>query len=79
MAFNPPAARVQQCMITEPAGLHMRTEPNTAARIINTFPQGTTLEFVAVVFGEDIAGNPRWGLAPQEYYFWLGATNRPNG
>jgi hypothetical protein len=79
MTLDPQAVEVQQCTITEPKGLHMRTEPNTAAAIINTFPVGTTLEFVAVVFGEDIAGNPCWGHAPQAYYFWLGATNRPNG
>ncbi len=79
MALEMQAMRVQQCTITEPTGLHMRTEPNTAAAITNTFPVGTNLEFVAVVFGEDIAGNPRWGLAPQRYYFWLGATNRANG
>jgi hypothetical protein len=79
MAFETQAVRVQQCTIIEPTGLHMRTEPNTAATIINTFPVGTHLEFVAVVFGEDIAGNPRWGHAPQGYYFWLGATNRANG
>ena len=79
MALDRQAVEVQQCTITEPTGLHLRTEPNTAAAIINTFPVGTPLEFVTVVFGEDIAGNPRWGLAPQEYYFWLGGTNRPNG
>jgi len=79
MALNTQAMRVHQCTISEPAGLHMRAEPNTAAAIIDTFPQGTHLEFVAVVFGEDIAGNPRWGQAPQGYYFWLGGTNRPNG
>ncbi len=79
MALETQAVRVQQCTITEPTGLHMRTEPNTAAAIINTFPQGTNLEFVAVVFGEDVAGNPRWGLTRQEYFFWLGGTSRSNG
>ncbi len=79
MALDLQLVRVQHCTITESTGLNMRAEPNTASAIIDTFPQGTRLDFIAVVFGEEHQGNPRWGFAPQGYYFWLGGTDRKNG
>jgi len=39
---------------------------------------GTVLQYWEVVNGENVAGNPRWGRSPQEYYFWMGGTDHPN-
>jgi hypothetical protein len=79
MTLNLPSVKVQHCIITEPLGLDMRAAPNTDSAIITAFPSGTQLNFIAVVFGEMLQGNPRWGLAPQGYYFWLGGTDRKSG
>ncbi len=69
----------QHCTITRPTGLNIRTGPDTGSAIVNTYDKGTILNFVAVVQGEDIQGNPLWGHSRQGHYFWLGATDRPNG
>ncbi len=69
----------QICTVTSPNGLHVRTGPTTQSDIIATYPSGAALNFVEVVNGEDLHGNPRWGHSEQGHYFWLGGTNRPNG
>jgi len=67
------------CTVTSSSGLNARTAPNTQSSIVNRFPQGTVLTFFEVVNGENVQGNLRWGHSDQGYYFWLGATDRPNG
>lgn len=69
----------QICTVTVADGLNVRAEANTQSALITTYPKGTVLNFVNVVYGENVAGNPRWGFSKQGHYFWLGATNRPNG
>jgi spore germination protein YaaH len=67
------------CTVTSSIGLRVRAAPNTQSAILNVFPQGTVLTFFAVVNGENVEGNPRWGHSDQGYYFWLGGTDHPNG
>ncbi len=69
----------QLCTITSDGGLNVRAEPNTQSAIIARYPSGTALNFVEVVNGENVDGNPLWGRSRQGHYFWLGGTDRPNG
>ncbi len=69
----------QICTVTSAEGLRVRAAPSTNSVIIASYPQGTALNFVAIVNGEDVEGNPLWGRSSQGHYFWLGATDRPNG
>lgn len=66
------------CKVTVDA-LHIRSAPNSQSTLVNTFPRGTVLNFIAVVNGENVQGNPRWGHSAQGHYFWLGGTDHPNG
>jgi hypothetical protein len=59
--------------------LHIRVQPTSESELIATYPRGTDLNFVEVVNGESVDGNPLWGHSQQGHYFWLGATDRPNG
>jgi phage tail protein X len=80
VSLNPLASLAPQlCTITSPGGLRIRTAPTTQSGIVATYPRGTVLNFVQVVNGEDLGGNPHWGRSRQGHYFWMGGTNRPNG
>ena len=71
---------VRTCTVTSSIGLRHRAAPNTqSAEVGQASPQGTVLTFFAVVNGENVDGNPRWGQSDQHYYFWLGGTDHPNG
>jgi hypothetical protein len=59
--------------------LNVRTAPNDQAAIVATYNRGSVLNYVEIVDGENIAGNPRWGHSAQGHYFWLGGTDHPNG
>ena len=69
----------QICTITSASGLNVRAAPTTNSAIIANYPPGTALNFVEVVNGENIDGNPLWGRSRQGHYFWMGGTDRPNG
>jgi hypothetical protein len=59
--------------------LNVRTGPNSQSALVATFGRGSVLNYVEVVEGENVAGNPRWGRSVQGHYFWLGGTDHPNG
>ncbi|HET9919996.1 MAG TPA: LysM peptidoglycan-binding domain-containing protein [Ktedonobacteraceae bacterium] len=67
------------CKVTIASGLNVRSAPSSQSALIATYPVGTTLNFVDVVNGENVNGNPRWGHSQQGHYFWLGGTDHPNG
>ena len=69
----------QLCTITSASGLNVRAAPTTHSALIAKYPPGTVLNFVQIVNGENINGNPLWGRSRQGHYFWLGGTSRPNG
>ncbi len=80
VSLNPFASQAPHlCTITAPGGLNIRTAPTTQSAIVARYPQGTALNFVQVVNGEDLEGNPHWGRSRQGHFFWMGGTNRPNG
>ncbi len=66
------------CTVTVDA-LHIRAAPTSQSALVATYPRGTTLNFVEVVDGENVDGNPCWGHSAQGHYFWLGGTDHPNG
>ncbi len=66
------------CTVTVDA-LHIRVQPNSQSTIVATYQRGTVLNFIEVVNGENVDGNPRWGHSKQGHYFWLGGTDHPNG
>ncbi len=70
---------ITTCTVTAVNGLRVRAAPNTQSAIIATYPSGTVLNFVEVVNGENVNGNPNWGHSEQGHYFWLGGTDHPNG
>ena len=67
------------CTVTAASGLNIRSAPNSESSLIASYPPGTVLNYVEVVNGENVAGNPRWGHSQQGHYFWLGGTDHPNG
>jgi len=69
----------QICTIASAGGLNVRAAPTTQSAIIARYPPGTDLNFVEVVNGENVDGNPFWGRSRQGHYFWMGGTSRPNG
>lgn len=69
---------VQTCTVTA-ASLNIRAVPTTKAAIIANYPQGTTLNFIAVVDGESFDGNHYWGRSQQGHFYWMGGTSRPQG
>ncbi len=69
----------QICTITYAGGLNVRAAPTTQSAIIARYPLGTELNFVEVVNGENVDGNPLWGRSRQGHYYWMGGTSRPNG
>ena len=67
------------CTVTSANGLNARSAPTSSSALITVFSPGTALTYLAVVTGENVAGNPLWGYSDQGYYFWMGGTNQPNG
>jgi len=59
--------------------LHIRAQPRSQSELIVTYPRNSVLNFVEVVSGENVDGNPHWGHSQQGHYFWLGGTDHPNG
>jgi LysM repeat protein len=66
------------CTVTVDS-LNIRTEPTSQSTLVNSFPRGTVLNFVEIVGGENVEGNPRWGHSEQGHFFWLGGTDHPEG
>ena len=62
-----------------PERVQLPVKQQPARARIHRDPLGTVLNFVQVVIGENVAGNPRWGHSQQGHYFWLGGTDHPNG
>jgi LysM repeat protein len=67
------------CIVTAPSGINVRSAPTSQAGIVATYTVGASLNYVQVVTGENVSGNPLWGCSQQGHYFWLGATDHPNG
>jgi LysM domain len=79
--FIPTLTPVQPktCKVTAPSGINVRSASNSQSAIVASYPVGTVLNYVEVVHGEEVNGNPHWGRSAQNHYFWLGATDHPNG
>ncbi len=73
------ALDLHTCIVTAPDGLNIRSAPTTQSAIIAWYPPGTVLNYVKIVNGEDMQGNPLWGRSLQWHYFWMGGTDHPNG
>lgn len=78
--FIPPLAPPQPktCKVTAANGLNVRAAANSQSALIASYPPGTVLNYIEVVNGENVAGNPRWGHSEQGHYFWMGGTDHPN-
>ncbi len=74
-----PLLTPRTCKVTAPDGLNIRAAATSNSALIASYPPGTVLNFVEVVNGENVDGNPRWGRSEQGHYFWLGGTDHPNG
>jgi LysM domain len=70
---------LQTCTITSAGGLNIRAAPTVQSAIMAWYPPGTTLNFVEIVEGEVVEGNPFWGRSLQWHYYWMGGTDHPNG
>ena len=78
--YIPPiTTQPKTCTVTAANGLNVRAAPNSQSTLIASYPRGTVLNFVEVVNGENVNGNPHWGRSAQGHYFWLGGTDHPNG
>ncbi len=75
--LTPPTLKT--CTVTAATGLNIRAAATSQSALISHYPAGTTLNFVEVVNGENVAGNSHWGHSQQGHYFWLGGTDHPNG
>ena len=75
--LTPP--QVKTCVVTAAEGINIRTEPTSQSGSIASYPSGTVLNYVEVVVGENVDGNELWGRSEQGHYFWMGATDHPNG
>jgi hypothetical protein len=76
--FIPPL-QPKTCKVTAASGLNIRSAPTSQSTLIASYPPGTVLNFIQVVIGENVNGNPHWGHSEQGHYFWLGGTDHPNG
>jgi LysM domain len=79
--YIPPVTPPQPktCKVTASSGLNVRAAPTSQSALIASYPPGTVLNYIEVVIGENVAGNPRWGHSEQGHYFWMGGTDHPNG
>ncbi|MBV9710093.1 MAG: LysM peptidoglycan-binding domain-containing protein [Ktedonobacteraceae bacterium] len=67
------------CKVTAANGLNIRAAATSHSALIASYSPGTALNYVEVVNGENVDGNPHWGRSEQGHYFWLGGTDHPNG
>ena len=70
---------VKSCTVTVASGLNIRSLPDSQAQLITNYPSGSVLNYIEVVQGENVNGNPNWGHSQQDHYYWLGGTDHPNG
>jgi LysM domain len=70
---------VKTCKVTVAEGLYIRSEPTSKSTRIAGYPIGTVLNYIEVVNGENVNGNPHWGHSKQNHYYWMGGTDHPNG
>ena len=80
--YIPPVTQPQQpktCTVTADQGLNIRAAPTSQSALIASYPKGTVLNYIEVVHGETVDGNPNWGHSQQGHYFWMGGTDHPNG
>ena len=75
--ITPPQPKT--CKVTVANGLNVRAAPTSQSNLIASYPAGTVLNYIEVVNGENVDGNPRWGHSQQGHYFWMGGTDHPNG
>jgi len=71
--------QIKTCKVTAANGLNIRAKPTSQSTLIASYPAGTVLNYIEVVNGENVAGNPRWGHSEQGHYYWMGGTDHPNG
>jgi LysM repeat protein len=67
------------CKVTSADGLNARSAPTSKSTLVSSFARGTVVSYFEAVVGENVSGNQLWGHSDQGYYFWLGATDHPNG
>ena len=79
LAIPFPTTTPTTCTVTAASGLNIRSAPSSESNLVASYPAGTVLNYILVVNGESVAGNPLWGLSEQGHYFWLGGTDHPNG
>jgi LysM repeat protein len=80
--YIPPVSQPTQpktCTVTSAQGLNVRAAPTSQSALIASYPKGTVLNYIEVVHGETVDGNPNWGHSQQGHYYWMGGTDRPNG
>jgi len=75
----PPPPQPKTCKVTAAQGLNIRAAPTSQSALITSYPIGTVLNYIEVVIGENVAGNPHWGHSEQGHYYWMGGTDHPNG
>ena len=65
--------------MTAAQGLNIRAAPTSQSALITNYPIGTVLNYIEVVIGENVAGNPYWGHSEQGHHYWMGGTDHPTG
>jgi LysM repeat protein len=75
----PPPPPPKTCKVTAAQGLNIRAAATSNSALIASYPVGTVLNYIEVVIGENVAGNPHWGHSEQGHYYWMGGTDHPNG
>ena len=70
---------VKSCTVTVASGLNIRSAPTSQSSLITNYPSGTVLNYIEVVNGENVSGNPHWGHSQENHYYWMGGTDHPNG
>ncbi|GAC1348739.1 MAG: hypothetical protein NVS4B7_04050 [Ktedonobacteraceae bacterium] len=70
---------VKTCTVTVASGLNIRSTPSSQSTLITSYSIGTALNYIEVVNGENVNGNPLWGHSEQDHYYWMGGTDHPNG
>ena len=74
-----PFLTARTCKVTAANGLNIRAAASSHSAIIASYSPGTVLNFIGIVNGENVNGDPHWGRSEQGHYFWLGGTDHPNG
>src|SRR5579872_2330704 len=60
---------IKSCTVTVAGGLNIRSAPTSQSSLITNYPGGTALNFIEVVNGENVIGNPHWGHSKQNHYY----------